>query len=110
MPGRLTSDPYFSSVSAGYYPGLTNIYPYSRDGKALKDILLYDQNGSPLIAAGSGDVVTNVPTGADGLPISNAYPLDQRDSNGLPVLPPRVALPPWATSTPGPSPRPTGKP
>jgi uncharacterized membrane protein len=101
-----TSDPYFSSVSAGYYPGLTNIYPYSKDGKALKDVLLYDQNGRPLIAD-SGDGVTDVPTGADGLPIPNAYPLNQRDSNGLPVLPPRVALPPWQTITPAPSPTPT---
>jgi uncharacterized membrane protein len=98
-----TSDPYFSAVSAGYYPGLTNIYPFSNDGKALKDVLLYDQNGRPLIAA-SGDVVTDVPTGADGLPIPNAYPLNQRDANGLPVLPPRVALPPWQTSVPAASP------
>jgi hypothetical protein len=105
-----TYDPYLSSVSAGYYPGVTNIYPYSRDGKALKDVLLYDQNGNPLIAASSGDVVTNVPTGADGLPIPNAYPLDQRDSNGLAVLPPRVALPPWPTSSPAASPSPTPKP
>ena len=104
-----TSDPYFSAVSAGYYPGLTNIYPYSKDGKALKDVLLYDQNGRPLIAA-SGDVVTDVPTGADGLPIPNAYPLNQRDSNGLPVLPPRVALPPWQTSAPGASPMATPSP
>ena len=98
-----TSDPYFSAVSAGYYPGLTNIYPYSKDGKALKDVLLYDQDGRPLIAS-TGDVVTNVPTGADGLPIPNAYPLNQRDSKGLPVQPPRVALPPWQTSVPAASP------
>ena len=104
-----TSDPYFSAVSAGYYPGLTNIYPYSKDGKALKDVLLYDQNGRPLIAA-SGDVVTDVPTGADGLPIPNAYPLNQRDSNGLPVLPPRAALPPWQTSAPAASPMATPSP
>jgi hypothetical protein len=104
-----TSDPYFSAVSAGYYPGLTNIYPYSKDGKALKDVLLYDQNGRPLTAA-TGDVVTDVPTGADGLPIPNAYPLNQRDANGLPVLPPRVALPPWQTSAPAASPNATPSP
>jgi uncharacterized membrane protein len=97
------SDPYLS-VSAGYYPGVTNIYPYSKDGKVLKDVLLYDQDGHPLTPAASGDVVTTVPTGADGLPIPNAYPLNQRDSNGLPVLPPRVALPPWQTSAPAASP------
>jgi len=104
-----TSDPYFSAVSAGYYPGLTNIYPYSKDGKALKDVLLYDQDGHPLIAS-TGDLVTDVPTGADGLPIPNAYPLNQRDSNGLPVLPPRVALPPWQTSAPAASPNATPSP
>jgi hypothetical protein len=103
-------DPYLSSVSAGYYPGVTNIYPYSRDGKALKDVLLYDQDGHPLLAASSGDAVSNVPTGADGLPIPNAYPLDQRDANGLHVLAPRVALPPWPASTPAASPTPTPKP
>jgi uncharacterized membrane protein len=102
-----TSDPYFSSVSAGYYPGLTNIYPYSKDGKALKDVLLYDQDGHPLIPTAGKDVATTVPTGADGLPIPNAYPLDQRDANGLPVLPPRVALPPWPAVAPGASPTPT---
>ncbi len=96
-----TSDPYFSAVSAGYYPGLTNIYPYSKDGKALRDVLLYDQDGRPLIAS-TGDIVTDVPTGADGLPVPNAYPLNQRDSNGLPVLPPRVALPPSPMATPSP--------
>lgn len=104
-----TSDPYFSAVSAGYYPGLTNIYPYSKDGKALKDVLLYDQDGQPLIAS-TGDKVTDVPTGADGLPIPNAYPLNQRDSNGLLVLPPRVALPPWQTGAPTASPMATPSP
>ncbi len=104
-----TSDPYFSAVSAGYYPGLTNIYPYSKDGKALNDILLYDQDGHPLISS-KGDLVTDVPTGADGLPIPNAYPLNQRDSNGLTVLPPRVALPPWQTSAPATSPMSTPSP
>jgi Predicted membrane protein len=104
-----TSDPYFSAVSAGYYPGLTNIYPYSKDGKALNDILLYDQDGHPLISS-KGDLVTDVPTGADGLPIPNAYPLNQRDSNGLTVLPPRVALPPWQTSAPATSPMATPSP
>ena len=104
-----TSGPYVSGVSAGYYPGVTNIYPYSKDGKALKDVLLYDQDGHPLIAS-TGDAVTDVPTGADGLPIPNAYPLNQRDSNGLPVRPPRVALPPWQSSAPAASPMATPSP
>lgn len=105
-----SSGSYPSNVAAGYYgPGVTNIYPYSRDGKLLKDILLYDQDGRPLILD-KGGVITNVPIGADGLPIPNAYPLDQRDPNGDPILPPRVALPPRPTGPPTASPTPTPTP
>jgi hypothetical protein len=96
-------------VSAGYYLGATNIYPYSRDGKPLKDVLLYDQDGNPLTPVKS-DLVTDVPIGADGLPIPNAYPLSERDVNGNPILPPRVALPPWPASAPTPSPSPSPTP
>lgn len=100
------SDPYFSSVSAGYYPGFTNIYPYSRDGKPLTDVLLYDQDGRPVVP-GKSDVVVDVPNGADGLPIPNAYPLSERDLNGVPIVAPRVALPPWPNSPSTASPTPT---
>jgi hypothetical protein len=100
-----SEDQYLSSVSAGYYPNFTNIYPYSRDGKPLRDVLLYDQDGRPLEPAKSG-LTTDVPIGADGLPIPNSYPLNQRGPNGDPVLPPRVALPPQRTSSPSPSPTP----
>jgi hypothetical protein len=103
------SDPYFSSVSAGYYPGFTNIYPYSRDGKPLTDVLLYDQDGRPVVP-GKSDVVVDIPNGADGLPIPNAYPLHERDLNGVPIAPPRVALPPWPNSAPTASPTPTPSP
>jgi hypothetical protein len=100
-----SSDPYSSAVAAGYYPGFTNIYPYTKGGKPLKDVLLYDQNGKPLMPAKSG-VMTDYPIGADGQPIINSYPLNQRHPNGDPILPPRVALPPSATE-PGPTPTPT---
>ena len=104
-----SSDPYVSAASAGYFPGVTNIYPYSRDGKALKDVLLYDQDGRPLVPEKT-DVVIDVPNGPDGLPIPNAYPLNERHPNGDPVLPPRVALPPSPTSTPTQSPTATPSP
>lgn len=92
---------YFS-VEAGYYgPGVTNIYPYSQDGKPLKGILLYDQDGHPLmIQSQNPDLATDFPIGADGRQIANEYPLNQRHSNGDPILPPRVALPPAPTPTP----------
>ena len=101
-----STDQYLSSVSAGYYPNFTNIYPYSKDGKPLRDVLLYDQDGRPLLPAQSG-LITDVPIGADGLPIPNSYPLNQRGPNGDAVLPPRVALPPQRASSPSPSPTPS---
>ena len=104
-----SSDPYVSAASAGYFPGVSNIYPYSRDGKPLKDVLLYDQDGRPLVPEKT-DVVIDVPNGPDGLPIPNAYPLNERHPNGDPVLPPRVALPPSPASTPTQSPTATASP
>ena len=98
-----SSDPYFSQASASYSAGFTNIYPYSKDGQPLKDVLLYDQDGRPVIPGANG-LVTDVPLGADGLPIPNAYPLNQRDPSGAPILPPRVALPPMQAGQPTPSP------
>ena len=103
------TDQYLSSVSAGYYPNFTNIYPYSKDGKPLRDVLLYDQDGRPLVPAESG-LITDVPIGADGLPIPNLYPLNQRDPKGNQVQPPRVALPPQQMGSPSPSPTPSPTP
>lgn len=78
---------------------VTNIYPYSQDGKPLTNVLLYDQDGRP-ITVQQGEPQTNYPNGADGKPITNAYPLAQRHANGDPVVAPRVALPPWPTPSP----------
>jgi hypothetical protein len=93
---------------------VTNVYAYSRDGKPLTDVLLYDQEGRPLTTSPNvGDVTTEYPVGADGQPITNAYPLRQQHLNGDPVSAPRVALPPWPTASPTatppmtPSPSPT---
>jgi hypothetical protein len=84
---------------------VTNIFPYSRDGRPLDDVLLYDQNGNPLtLASGGPDLITEFPAGADGQPIDNAYPLRQRHLNGDPVQRPRVAIPPWPPSSPSPTP------
>src|SRR5437763_393300 len=92
---------------------VTNIYPYSRDGKPLTDVLLYDQDGRPLtLDSKTGDVTTDYPVGADGQPITNAYPLHQRHLSGDPVASPRVALPPWRAHRPtvNPTPSPTTSP
>lgn len=83
---------------------VTNIYAYSKDGKPLSDVLLYDQDGQPLMLNATGDVKTDYPIGADGQPITNAYPLRQRHLNGEPVAGPRVAFPPWPATSPTASP------
>lgn len=84
---------------------VTNIYPYSRDGKPLTDVLLYDQEGRPLtIGPKVSEVTTDYPVGADGQSITNAYPLRQRHYYGDPVAAPRVALPPWPIASPTASP------
>lgn len=103
---------YYSASRAGYYgPNVTNIYPYSKDGRALTEVLLYDQNGRPLTIWNSKDPTTDFPIDSNGKPISNEYPLTQRHFNGDPVLPPRVAIPPASqTSAPTPSAAPTPTP
>ena len=105
-------DGYYSAYRAGFYgPGVTNIYPYTKDGKALREILLYDQNGRPLTLLSVKDPITDFPIGSNGRTITNEYPLDQRHFNGDPVLPPRVVLSPSSlSSAPTPSAPPTPTP
>ena len=101
---------HYSVRSSYYVPGLINIYPYTKEGRPLKDVLLYDQNGRPLtIWAKDPTVITDFPIGSDGRQVSNEYPLNQRHPNGDPILPPQVALPPSSPTnppTPTPSPAP----
>jgi hypothetical protein len=99
---------YFATPSA-YLPGLTldgapvdNVYPYSRDGHLLHDVLLYNGAGAPL----------NVPTGApnpqrrivrtkSGKPVLNAFPIRYYDPGtkrvAHPDASPRVHIPRLAT-------------
>ena len=88
---------------------VTNIYPYSQDGKPLTNVLLYDQDGRPIMVDKS-EAQTSYPIGADGKAVTNAYPLTQRHLTGDPVVAPRVALPPWPSPSPtatNPSPSPS---
>lgn len=107
-----TATPEQAPFAAAFAGGpLTNIYPYSQDGKPLTNVLLYDQDGQP-VTVGKSEAQTSYPTGADGKAITNAYPLTQRHMNGDPVVAPRVAFPPWPTPSAGPSvsPSPTPNP
>lgn len=90
-----------ASQQSGPFPNayamgpVSNIYPYSIDGKPLESVLLYDQNGRPLIVGGSGfGFSPQYPTAADGQPIMNEYPLKVTGPDGSVIAAPRVALPP----------------
>ena len=92
---------------------VTNIYPFAADGTLLHGVLLYDQNGQPVILPGSkgNGVLTQLPQDAQGQPITNEYPLKQTYPDGQPVPPPSVAVPQQpAPPTPSPTPRPSASP
>jgi HAAS domain-containing protein len=87
-----------------------NIYAYSRDGRLLLDVLLFDQNGRPLlIRPGGADLNRRVLRTGNGREIRNAYPIryyepgTQRVANprlAPPVRVPRIATPPLETERP----------
>ena len=101
-----TTSPQQTTFANAFAAGqVTNIYPYSQDGKPLTNVLLYDQDGRPIMVDKS-EAQTSYPIGADGKAVTNAYPLTQRHLTGDPVVAPRVALPPWPSPSPTASPSP----
>jgi len=95
---------------------VTNIFPYSREGQPLVDVLLFDQDGRPLRAAfqrwwadGCSRGVEH-PSAADGVAVEFAYPVQyvlgsktQTGSCRAAVARPAVPLPvfPTAPTAPG---------
>ena len=88
--------------------GVTNLYPYSSDGKPLEGVQLFDQDGQPVELTaesdGNGYTLSRVPRRTtDGSATDNAYPQQQNvaDVNGpggldmqdRPVPPPVVRAP-----------------
>ena len=105
-----TTSPQQTTFANAFAAGqVTNIYPYSQDGKPLTNVLLYDQDGRPIMVDKS-EAQTSYPIGADGKAVTNAYPLTQRHLTGDPVVAPRVALPPWPLPSPSASPNPSPSP
>ncbi len=54
---------------------IQNIYPYSRAGKLLHDVLLYDDTGRPITLGLGPDSWRRVVRGVGNRPISNAFPI-----------------------------------
>jgi uncharacterized membrane protein len=112
-PTVMYAQPYYGAGTAG--PGPTNIYPYSVDGRPLDGVLLYDQDGRPLVIGGKTvGRISRYPSAADGKAIFNEYPRRETYPDGTQVAPPRVQLPaviptavPAPAATPNPSPSPT---
>jgi uncharacterized membrane protein len=109
------SPAYPLPVGDGSIGSVTNLYPYAKDGTPLHDVLLYDQDGNPVVLTDSGygpggELVRRYPYTPDGRAIQNAYPQDQAyqdTSTDPPVIrrqtPPAVTVPQFATPTAEPS-------
>jgi hypothetical protein len=99
---------YFATPSA-YLPGLSydgapidNIYPYSRDGHLLHDVLLYNGAGTPLdFPNGSPDPQRRIVRTRAGTPVFNAFPIRYYEPGtkrvAHPDASPRVQIPRIAT-------------
>jgi hypothetical protein len=106
---RLDERPYFTVVAAEPVSGLANsgvpirnLYPYSRDGRLLHDVLLYDDRGLPVpIMIGFDDPLRRLLARPDGRTIRNSYPIRYYEPGtewvARPNLAPRVNLPEIAT-------------
>ncbi len=78
------------------YDGLPvqNIYPYTRDGRLLLDVLLYDSAGRPIeIGAGVTDPARRLLRTEDGMPIFNSFPLRYYEPGTADVANPTAAPP-----------------
>ena len=83
---------------------LTNVYPYTRDGRLLQDVLLYDSAGRPLdVAPGERAGNRRVLRTADGRILYNSFPIRyfepgtrevERPGAGPSVQTPRILTPP----------------
>jgi hypothetical protein len=77
---------------------IENVYPFSRDGRLLLDVLLYDQTGAPIdLRPDEADPSRRVLEAADGTQRFNAFPVRYFEPGTGTVARPRAAPPiPWA--------------
>jgi hypothetical protein len=91
-----------------------NIYPYSRDGRLLHDVLLYTGSGRPLdVKSVAADPLRRVPVSRGGARLYNAFPVRyyERGTHRVaqPDAGPRIALPRFRTPALKASPRTAAK-
>jgi hypothetical protein len=73
---------------------VTNLYPYSRDGELLQDVLLYTDDGRPLdLLTSPDDVDRRVLETADGLQLFNSFPIRYFEPGTGVVTRPELAPP-----------------
>jgi hypothetical protein len=73
---------------------IENIYPYTRDGRLLLDVLLYDSTGRPIeIGAGTNDPLRRLLRTESGQPIFNSFPLRYYEPGTVEVANPTAAPP-----------------
>jgi HAAS len=118
IPENLAAPPIVvvqtASAPAGLWSrgvAVDNVYPYSRDGKLLHDVLLYDGSGRPIdVRPFTPDPSRRVPVTATGLALYNAFPIRYFEPGttvvadpdaGPPVTVPQLVTPPLESgSTP----------
>lgn len=71
-----------------------NIYPYTRDGKRLFDVLLFDENGRPVeIGSGPDDTSRRILTAVDGSQLFNSFPIRYFEPGTKTVAQPELGPP-----------------
>ncbi len=84
-----------------------NVYPYSRDGRLLYDVRLFDDLGRPITLPLGPDQLRRITRAANGVQVQNAYPVryyqpgtrPQRVAHpgaGPSISAPRIVTPPPA--------------
>lgn len=75
----VTEDPVVQAGLANDGVPVQNVYPYSRDGRLLLDVLLFDQSGTPLyIRPGTGPAIDpqrRILHARNGAEVLNSYPI-----------------------------------
>jgi hypothetical protein len=86
----VAATPAFTGVT---YEGrkVLNLYPYSRNGKLLHDVQLFDDLGRPVFLDLGADPLRRVPETAKGEGVLNAYPIRYRQPGTRRVAHPNAA-------------------